>query len=763
MRQAPRQEDFFPEVGAPEGTTFVNARCLMRTQDGHRVVIVAGVVIAQYALGDRMAEAHAMVSLIDQGWAEQKEVARAFGCSARSARRHQRRFEDGGLPALGRSRGYPKGHPRLPASRTRQVTRLKEQGVSNRQIALRIGVTEKSVRKVLRRIGWREPTRAQSLLPMGFGGADPKLSAFANEGIDSPPSPTTSSADPTLSAFLSCDQPLMPSMDRDPSDRRFDRFMAYLGLLDDAAPLFRPGMAIPGAGVLLAMPALVASGVIECAREVYGSIGPAFFGLRTTMVSLVLMALLRIKRPEWLKEHSPDTLGRILGLDRAPEVKTLRRKLKRLAELGRSTRFGRALAEQRVAARGASMGFLYIDGHVRVYHGKTRLPKAHVARMRLSMPATTDYWVNDAIGEPLFVVTAEANAGLVKLLPPILREVRSLLGERRLTVVFDRGGWSPKLFATLVAAGFDLLTYRKGRCPRLPRSRFCERKGVIDGRAIEYTLADQGVYLLRGKLRLRQVTRLSEDGHQTPIVTSRRDLPAVEVAYRMFERWRQENFFKYLREEFALDALIEYATEPDDPAREVPNPKWNELDGQLRQARATLKVLPAEYGLKALLNPESRRPTMRGFKIAHGKLGKAILAAVKRCRELEIRRAAVPRRLPVGQVVSGPVVKLATERMHLTSLLKMVAYQVESDLFRLVTPHYKRAEDEGRTLIQSALASAADIEVSQTELRVRLAPLSSPHRTRVLAMLCGELNATMTTFPGTKLILRYEVAEVTKR
>ena len=195
----------------------------------------------------------------------------------------------------------------------------------------------------------------------------------------------------------------------------------------------------------------------------------------------------------------------------------------------------------------------------------------------------------------------------------------------------------------------------------------------------------------------------------------------------MFERRRQENFFNYLREEYALDALVEYATEPDDPAHEVPNPKRNVLDGRLRQARAALKILPAEYGLKALLNPESRRPTMRGFKIAHGKLGKKIIQAVKRCRELEIQRAAVPRRLPVGQVVSGPVVKLATERRHLTSLLKMVAYQVESDLFRLVTP------------------------------------LSSPHRTRVLATLCGELNAMATTFPGANLILRYDVDEVRKR
>ena len=763
MGQAPRQGDFFLEVGAPEGTSFVNARCLMRTQGGHRVVVVAGVVIAQYALGDRMAEAHAMVSLIDQGWAEQKEVAQAFGCSARSVRRHQRRFEEGGLPALGRGRGYPKGHSRLPASRTRQVTRLKEQGVSNRQIAMCIGVTEKAIRKVLRRIGWREPASAQAQLPMEGAGADPKLSAFPSDGLPLPPFSVPSAADPKLSASLSVDLPVVPSMDTDPSDRRFDRLMAYLGLLDDAAPLFRPGTAIPGAGVLLAMPALVASGVIECAREVYGSIGPAFFGLRTTIVSLVLMALLRIKRPEALKEHSPDSFGRILGLDRAPEVKTLRRKLKRLGGLGRSTRFGRALAERRVAARGALMGFLYVDGHVRVFHGEATLPKTHVAQMRLSMPATTDYWVNDAIGEPIFVVTAEANAGLVKMLPSILDEARSLLGERRLTVVFDRGGWSPKLFAKLVAAGFDLLTYRKGRSRRLPRSRFCEHKGVINGRAIEYTLADQGVYLLGGKLRLRQVTRLSENGHQTPIVTSRRDLPAVEVAYRMFERWRQENFFKYLREEYALDALVEYATEPDDPAREVPNPKWNVLDGKLRQARAALKILHAEYGLKALLNLDSRRPALRGFKIAQGKLGKKIIEAVKRCRKLEIRRAAVHHRLPVGQVVSGPVVKLATERMHLTSLLKMVAYQVESDLFRLVTPHYKRAEDEGRTLIQSALASAADIEVSETELRVLVAPLSSPHRTLVLATLCSELNATATMFPGAKLILRYDVGEVRKR
>ena len=84
-----------------------------------------------------------------------------------------------------------------------------------------------------------------------------------------------------------------------------------------------------------------------------------------------------------------------------------------------------------------------------------------------------------------------------------------------------------------------------------------------------------------GKLRLRQVTRLKENGHQTPILTNREDLPAAQIAYRMFNRWKQEIFFKYLGEEYALDALAEYAAVPDDPLREVPNPAWAAVDARL--------------------------------------------------------------------------------------------------------------------------------------------------------------------------------------
>jgi hypothetical protein len=456
-------------------------------------------------------------------------------------------------------------------------------------------------------------------------------------------------------------------------------------------------------------------------------------------------------------------LGRLLGLDRSPEVKTLRRKLARLAAQGRAAEFGRALAQRRVEARGHALGFLYVDGHVRAYHGKRNLPKTHLARMRLSMPATTDYWVNDAEGDPLFVVTTEANRGLVTMLPVVLDEVRSLIGDRQVTVVFDRGGWSPKLFAKLIASGFDILTYRKGRCRRVPKTRFSTQKAKLEGRKIKYQLADQNVDLFYGprphrkRLRLRQVTRLGDDGHQTQIITSRMDLSAVEVAYRMFERWRQENFFKYLREEYALDALVDYGAEPADATREVPNPQRKKLNAELRKAVAELNQLAAEYGAEAFVNAESVRRTMRGFKIANAPLGKALLDAMKRVVELETKRASVPTRVPVGQVIEGEVIKLAVERKHITDLLKMVAYQAEGDLLRLVTPHYRRAEDEGRTLIQNALATPGDIEVTDTELRVSLEPLSSPHKTNALVALCDHLNATKTTFPGARLRLCFDV------
>ena len=758
----PAQQDLPLPAQVSSRTVVVNARCVVRSEGALRVVVVAGVPVHHYAVEDVVATAYAMVLLVDGGHATQVEVARAFACSERTVRRHQERYAVGGMTALATRSGWRPGRRRLPSRRRHVIEALRARAVSNREIARRLGIDEKAIRK---QVGPAEQPSRQQLLPLGDPGREsatrsaPAPAAVAAVAEAPPPQtpPAPVAALPAESARRALPAPRALSLDVDPANRCWDRLLAAFGLLDDAAPIFGNAHAVPVAGVLCALPVLVASGIFRSAAKIYGEIGPAFYGLRTTLVTLLLMALWRIKRPEGLKEHDPQSLGRVLGLDRAPEVKTIRRKLTRLASYRKATELGAELARLRVAARGQLMGFLYVDGHVRVYHGQRTIPKAHVARMRLAMPATTDYWVNDQAGDPLLVITAVANAGMVKMLPEVLTQVRQLVGTRRVTIVFDRGGWSPKLFQQLLAANFDFLTYRKGKARQVGAHRFLLRNAELDGHTVEYRLHDQPVRFLKGKLRLRQVTRLSDNGHQTQVLTSRWDLDDLEVAYRMFERWRQENFFKYLREEFLLDALTDYQVEPDDPTRTVPNPARRALDKEIRSARLDVATIEQVYGAAAVDNPEGRRPTMRGFKIAHGKIGKRLRAARDHLAELAARRRALPQRVAVRDVSAGAVVKLATERKHLTNLIKMLAFQAESDLLAFLRQHYARSDEEGRTLLHELFGAAADIDVTDTELRVTLNSLSSPHRTLAVKALCDTLTETATMFPGSRLTLRFAI------
>lgn len=758
----PQQKELLSFPPPPLGTVFVSDRVSFRTEGTQRVISVQGIVFAHYEVGDRAAETYAMITLSESGYASQTEIARSFGYSARSLRRYQERFEAGGVGALVRAPGRPSGSPSgrsKERGRDQTILHLKTKGFSNRAIAGRLGLSEKAIRKRLRRLGWQPSPELCLPFQQETTGHAPPAANVSENSIEIPPDGTVLQRPDGNEDSGS--ETVPRSLDPDPLDRSTDRLLAAMGLLEDATPLFSHADGLPRAGVLLAIPPLVASGVLSIARKIYGTLGPAFYGLRTTLVAYILLALLRIPRPETLKEYAPGDLGRIVGLDRIPEVKTLRRKLARLVSRKASQQFGRELARHRIAERGRLVGFLYLDGHVRAYHGKHMIAKAYLTRTRLAVPATTDYWVNDQKGDPLFVVTAEANAAMTRMLAPILEEARNLLGpRRRATIVFDRGGWSPKLFGKLLAMGFDILTYRKGRVRRVAEKRFLLRKAKLDGRPVKYLLHDQPVRFLRGKLRLRQVTRLTESGHQTPVLTSRWDLRDIVVAYRMFERWRQENFFKYMREEYLIDALTDYQVEPDDPQRPVPNPARKAIDKELRKEHARLNKLKETYGATALDYLEGRIPAMRAFIAAQNKIHQEIKEATERITALVAKQKSIPTRVPLADARQGQdPVKLSTERKHLTNVLKLVAYQIESDLVNLIRPHYARTEDEGRRLVQTALQCTAAVEPTDSELRITLAPLSSSHRSQAVAALCETLNKTETRFPGTDLRLRFSVAD----
>ena len=305
-------------------------------------------------------------------------------------------------------------------------------------------------------------------------------------------------------------------------------------------------------------------------------------------------------RAEGATRVPPAALGRVLGLDRAPEVKTIRRKLGELAAAGKAAELVMALARRHAAARADALGFFYVDGHARVYYGTRQVQKTHVARLKFPAPATMETWVTDSRGDPVFMVVAEPSDSLAGELRRLLPDLRGIVGERRVTVCFDRGGWSPALFADITEAGFGLLTWRKGPAPDLPAEVFTTVACTDDrGRAHDYELADSTVELgisdgpRKGQtVTLRQVTRLvparAGGTRQIHALTSRTDLAGGEVCWRLSSRWREENYFRYARTRFALDALDSYAAAPDDPDRMIPNPARKTAAARIRAAEQAI-------------------------------------------------------------------------------------------------------------------------------------------------------------------------------
>jgi transposase len=776
---APSQSSLPLEEAPPDGRVFLNASVWFIDSDGYRVVFRWHEPIYRIALDDEVHLRVVAVALRQSKLATCEEICLAFGHSAATQGRWERQYRQHGIDGLASKKPSGRGRE-LDKGQQGFVRRWFHAGCSNREMAKRLGVDEATVRRTLKHLGLaRKRADALPLLPpvedQAMEVAQAPITALAPDAtptetvspvlvVSSSPKPCVAAADVAVGA------PASFTLDCDPHDRSNDRALARLGLLEDAVPLFADAACLPQAGVLLAVPLLVDHGLVETFAKVYHSIGPAFYGLRTIVVTLFLGALLRIKRPEHWKEHAPRSLGAIVGLDRAPEVKTVRRKFEDLAAMGRAKQLMEELARRRVAADEDRVAFLYIDGHVREYHGKSPLFQAKKPQRQVVTAAATDNWVHDADGEPLLVVTSAVNEKLTQVLEPILADVRRLVGnQRRLTVIFDRGGFSPKLFARLIAAGFDVITYRKGKMKKLPAAQFAAKRQKIDGTWRKYTVCDRprvrvGALPAEGKkkggkakackryLWMREVRVLRDDGRQTPILTNREDLSAVMVAWRIFNRWRQENYFKYAEEEFALDALLEYGAEDLPEATDRRNPQWLKLTRRLKTLRAEVARLQSELGKEATANEEATRPTMRGFKIAHAGLRQQIEKAETQIGRLLEQRAKTPQRIQASDLKM-----LKTEKKLIADAIKMAAYQVETELLGMLQDHYARIDEEGRTLLHAAFQSPARVEVGANELRVTIGPQSSPHRTAALAGLCAQLDSRAIAFPGTRLRLRLAV------
>ena len=199
----------------------------------------------------------------------------------------------------------------------------------------------------------------------------------------------------------------------------------------------------------------MANGLLAKADTPLGELH-GYYTLAQVLILLGFLALARIRTIEQARQKAPGEFGRLLGLDRIPKVRCLRRKLDGLCAGNGAEQWAAELNRDWMQAEPEGVGTLYVDGHVRVYHGSlTKLPRKYVTRERLCLRGTTDYWVNDARGRPFFVVERVVDAGLLEVLrtdivPRLLRDVPAQPAEQelrehpyrcRFTLVFDREGY----------------------------------------------------------------------------------------------------------------------------------------------------------------------------------------------------------------------------------------------------------------------------------------------------------------------------------
>jgi hypothetical protein len=544
-----------------------------------------------------------------------------------------------------------------------------------------------------------------------------------------------------------------------------ERLLASVGLLQEAPLEFAAATDVPYGGVLCAVPALLLEGLLRHSRAHF-TLPAGFYPLETIFLVLAFMALARVRSVEALRYEPPGEWGKLVGLDRIPEVRTLRAKLGQLCtEPQRTAEWSGALARDWMAAAGpASAGVFYADGHVRVYHGGlTDLPRRYVTRERLCLRGTTDYWVNALDGRPFFVVTRPVDPGLLTVLRedivPRLLLAPPAAGAPRFTLVFDREGYSPVFFAEMKALGIAILTYHKFPGADWPAEEFVPHIVTLaHGEEVAMELAERGTRLSNG-LWLREVRRRGADAAQVSILSTDYGRALGPIAVRMCARWCQENFFKYMREHYALDRLVEHGLEPLPETTRVVNPAWRRLDQTVRRETALLHRSQAEFGARTL-SPAPEPPELEAWQRGQGERAASLAARQTALAELKTQRKATPRHVELKALPAAEqFARLRPTRKHFVDTIKLVAYRAETAMAHVMRETLARTDD-ARALLRELYRTTADLQpnLAQQTLTVRLHPLASQTHDVAVRHLCVELTATETLFPGTNLRLIYELA-----
>lgn len=532
---------------------------------------------------------------------------------------------------------------------------------------------------------------------------------------------------------------------------------------------FEKGQALSCAGVLFLLPALLAQGLLKT-KEVYTWPSKVYYSLESIVLTLAFMALLRIKNPEQLKQCKPGEIGRIIGLDRIPEMRCLRSKLQLLTSQNQAMPLNNLLVDywyEEDPTGDAS--FLYIDGHVRIYYGKkANLPVKYISRQKLCLNATSEYWVNDAKGMPVMMVMGELTEKLQTVIEeqiiPQLQETKLLTdgpivaNQPVCTFVFDREAYQPAFFKRLWEKyKIAIITYRKNVKDKWTDESFESIDVEVMQQTINMQLCELGTQL--GSCWFREIRRLGRDGHQTAIITTHPALKIQSIAGRMFARWSQENFFRYLIQDYDFDKIVSFGTEPVDPEKEIVNPEYRKLSHQLKKLREKIRRIEARsYNLLQLAidQPIDDLPAITRKQAGYKE---KIEDFRKQEETLLLQRSQIKPRMKVIQMPEQKRYnKLKTESKLLMNVLRMICYRSESAVAEYIAPYLAKEENEKRMVVKQIIQSNADLSPDYTNntLTVTLHSLSANRFNKATSELAQLLNQTETIFPNTKLRLIYK-------
>ena len=735
----------------PEDATPINDLVSMVKRDGQWTYFYGIQPIHQHSEEDKHSFCLALGMLCAQGMCKCGEVKRALKVSKRSLCRYVKTYREEGpsgffKPCIGR------GPSVMTAEVTAQAQALLDQGRSRSEVSQKLGVSYDTLRKASKAGRLRDPGKSgEGEAPMPSG------SSFPGIPVDKS---ARSQADCETSAGMgiACTRPA-------------DRVLASIGGVSGGASMeFQQGHDISLGGVLCALPALAANGLF-CHLEVL----PVLSGFYTTLhilLVLAFMALGRIKSVEKLQAGEPGELGKLMGLDRVPEVRCLREKLASLSQEEAPQKWAALLSKDWMEQNPELAGTLYADGHVRLYHGdQTKLPRRFVSRQRLCLRGTTDYWINDALGQPFFSVERTLDHGLLEALrtdivPRLLKDVPGQPTDQQLeadptlsrfVIVFDREGYSPVFFREMWREHrIACITYHKHPKENWPESWFTETQvHMPGGECLKMQLAEMGSWIGDRKtgLWVREVRKLGKSGHQTSLISTAFSQSGPECAGRLFSRWCQENFFRYMMENYAIDALSEYGTEKiPGTTKPVVNPAWRDLDRQSKSLKGKLMVRQARFATLTL-HPLAQDLEVRKWEREKAALQEEIGQLEHQASALKEQIKDVPHHVSWDELPEKErFERLAPGRKRLMDTVKLVAYRAETAMAEIVREKMAHP-DEARSLVKSILLSAADIIPDEPTgvLNVRLHTLATPRANQAAHHLLDHLNAAEFTYPGTTL------------